>query len=309
MPCGQPSCHRPDTLVSLGKNSKQYLSYESPEKLTWCSGCGDYGIRNSTFRAMALEGLKQEDLLLCYDVGCNGNGADKIRATTIHGLHGRVISLAAGAAIANPRLKVIASAGDGATFSEGVNHLVHAIRNNYPMVFLLHNNENYGLTTGQPSSMTRKGYPMTAAPDGVNAEPVNACAFALGLQPTFVARTFSGDLNHMTEVMRAGLQHPGFAFIEVMQVCTTYNHATPQEWYWERIRPVEEAIPGYDPTNLEAAKKAAADMNDKIMTGVLYRDTKSVPFLGRQVPRKGKKTTLVEEVGHFDVGSLMRDFL
>lgn len=309
MSCCNPTPHDPKNLLTLGQRAKRYLSYESPEKLTWCGGCGDYGIRNALLQALTLENIRQDQLLLCYDIGCNGNAADKLHAMTFHGLHGRVLSFAAGASIANPHLKLIVEGGDGATFSEGINHLVHAVRNNYSMVFLLHNNENYGLTTGQPSATTRKGYPMTAAPDGVTADPMNACDFVLALNPTFVARTFSGDIPQMIDLLRAGLHHRGFAFIEILQVCTTYNHATPQTWYWERMRRVNEAIPGYNPTKLEAAKKAAADMNDQVMTGLLYRDPNSVPFLERLKSREGKKTTLVEEVAHRDVSNLMHELV
>ena len=145
------------TLGKLEKKSHQYQDYETDKIITWCSNCGNYSIQNALKRALVLEGIKRNDFLLCYDVGCSGNGSDKIEANTIHGLHGRVLSLAAGAGIANSKMKIIAEAGDGATFSEGVNHLVHAVRNNYPVMFIFHNNENYGLTTGQASSLTRVG--------------------------------------------------------------------------------------------------------------------------------------------------------
>ncbi|MCA9379519.1 hypothetical protein KC640_03755, partial [Candidatus Dojkabacteria bacterium] len=214
---------------------------------------------------------------------------------------------ACGAAVANRGVHVLASAGDGATFSEGINHLVHAIRNNYDVTFILHNNSNYGLTTGQPSATTRKGQHMNLAPDGVFLEPINALEFALSLNPTFAARTFSGNVNQMTEIIRAGIQHKGFSFIEVLQHCPSYNKATPHEWYQERVYDTLD-IEEYDNSNLAWAKILAADLDHKIATGILYQRTDAADFLGMQAARKGITTELVNEVGPVDVTPLVGMF-
>ncbi len=290
----------------LADRKEDYLKYETDEVITWCGGCGNYGIQHALERALVLENLKPKDCLFCFDIGCHGNGSDKIGTEeiyTLHGLHGRVIPVAGGAAVANPNMKVIAEAGDGGTMSEGVNHLVHGVRSDYPMLFILHNNENYGLTTGQASACTRKGHPMNGSPDGVIAEPMNVCDFVLALNPTFVARTFSGDVKHMTEILRAALNHKGFAFVEVMQTCPTYNRATPQEWYLERVN-VLKAVP----KTIEAARKAAADFEKKISVGVLYQDKKISNYLGRLENRLEVKTAPVDEVGRFDIKSLLKRF-
>ncbi|MDZ4216790.1 MAG: thiamine pyrophosphate-dependent enzyme, partial [Candidatus Gracilibacteria bacterium] len=282
MSCCQPN---PKALKLLVEHSEDYEQFESEEVLTWCTGCGNFGIQNALKRALTLEGIGIQDMLMCFDIGCSGNGSDKIQGYTFHGLHGRVLPIASGAVIANPKLKVIASAGDGATFSEGVNHLIHAVRNDYPMLFIIHNNMNYGLTTGQASATTPNGVPMNASPDGVTADPLNPCELILSLNPSFLARTFTGDVEHMTEMFQAGLQHKGFACIEVMQICTTYNHATPQEWYWERVQYIRDNKK-YDRTDIWAAKKAAADMENNINLGILFEDQKKVNFLNRLENRK-----------------------
>jgi len=291
---------------TLADRKTEYLAYEGTEIITWCSGCGNYGIQNALERALVLEGVKPDQTLFCYDIGCHGNGSDKIGNKviyTLHGLHGRVIPVAAGAAVANPKIKVIAEGGDGGTMSEGVNHLVHSVRSNYPMVFILHNNENYGLTTGQASATTRMGNKMNGSPDGVISPPMNCSDFVLGLNPTFVARSFSGDVKHMTDILRAAIRHNGFAFVEILQVCTTYNHATPQEWYLERVKYLDKT-----PKTIEAARKAAADMENKINIGILYQDKKSVDYLGRLANRAGVKTAPVDEVGRFDINGLLKQF-
>ncbi|QQS59185.1 2-oxoacid ferredoxin oxidoreductase [Candidatus Peregrinibacteria bacterium] len=299
------SCH--SSLDQLLEKKEVALHYEeSEEKLTWCSGCGNYGIEKALIRALTLENIGFQDCLICYDIGCNGNGSDKTNAYTVHGLHGRVIPLSAGAALANSKQKVIAIAGDGATFSEGINHLVHAIRNDYPVTFICHNNENYGLTTGQASSTTRTGIPMNGSPDGVVAPPLNICEFILSLSPTFVARGFSGDVPHTTEILREALLHPGFSFVEIMQVCPTYNKSTYQEWFWDRIFYVDSNRK--EVSDREVARKQAQNIEEHIALGVLYK--KPIPsFLERIPQRNGKTTTLVQEVKHYDISNLLLAFI
>src|SRR3989338_7026686 len=113
------------TLEKLLEKKDRFMNYETKKKITWCSGCGDFAIQNALTRALVLEDFERNDFVMCFDIGCNGNASDLYEANTIHGLHGRVTALAAGCALANSNMKVIASAGGGATFSEGVNHLVH----------------------------------------------------------------------------------------------------------------------------------------------------------------------------------------
>jgi 2-oxoglutarate ferredoxin oxidoreductase subunit beta len=294
-------------LQELESKVKEYLAFESPNIHTWCSGCGNFGILNALVRALVLENIAPHECLICFDVGCNGNASDKINANTIHGLHGRVLSLAAGCAIGNHKLPVIAIGGDGATFSEGINHLVHAVRNNYNFVFICHNNSNYGLTTGQASATTRKGQVMNGTPGEVVVEPLNAAQIVLSLDPSFVARGFSGDVEYLTELIRQGLKHKGFAFIEVFQVCPTYNKATPQSWYWPRIKKVEE-IPGYNNTDIWQARKIAVDLEEQIAVGLLYHNPNKLDFLSLQTNRQQRSTTLVEEVQHFPISGLLEEF-
>jgi 2-oxoglutarate ferredoxin oxidoreductase subunit beta len=291
----------------LEKRSKEYIKLENREVITWCSGCGNYGVQHALERALILEGRTNRDVALFYDIGCNGNGSDKINAYTFHGLHGRVISAAAGACLANPNIKVIAEGGDGGTFSEGINHLVHAVRSNYPMVFILHNNENYALTVGQASATTRRGQPMYGSPDGVYLEPINACHFILNLNPTFVARTFSGDTDHMTDMLRLALKHNGFAFIEVMQLCPTFNPATSQNWFLDRISYLDK-LKSYNPRDINAALKASQDIEKKIMLGLLYHDPGSPNYLQRLKQREGITTPIVDEVREYSVSELAKQF-
>jgi len=295
------------SCVSCHDQPTTFADYFSPNLYTWCTNCGNYGIHAAVKRALTAENIHPCETLLCFDIGCHGNGSDKIGGYRFHGLHGRIIPFACGASVANRQLKVVAFAGDGGTLGEGINHLVHAIRGNYDVTFILHNNLNYGLTQGQASSTTKPGMIMTAAPDGITSDPIHPMRFVMSLQPSFAARTFSGDVKHMTKVIQAGLQHRGFSFIEIMQSCPTYNKATPHEWYQTRVKDVS-TFEGFDQTNIHQAREIAEDIEEKIAIGVLYQNPDSWPFMSRQANRAEIKTELVNEVMPYNVTSLFDSF-
>ncbi len=270
----------------------------------WCGGCGNYGIQNALKRALTLENISRNEVLFCYDVGCSGNGSDKIEGHTIHGLHGRVLPLAAGFKIANHKMHVIAEAGDGATFSEGIGHLCHAVRNDYPVTFIMHDNQNYALTTGQPSALTPKCQKMNAAPDGTGLEPFNPLEVVLSLKPSFVAQTCSADVDHMTETIRTGLNHKGFAFINILQACPTYNKFITHEWYLEHIKRITDEHENYDPSNLTWAREIALSQ-DPFYLGLIYHNPDRTNFLDAVEHRDEGAPTLVEEVQHQDISELL----
>lgn len=290
-------------LKQLAEKAADYEKWKTEEVITWCSNCGNFGIMNAVMRALTLEGMSVRDVVFCFDVGCNGNGSDKIDGYTIHGLHGRVTSLAAGAHVADPSKHVFAFAGDGATFSEGPGHLIHTLRNNYKVIFIHHNNENYGLTTGQPSALSRKGWKMNSAPTGVTAEPLNHLDLVLSLKPSFVARAFSADVDHLTEIIRKAMDHDGFAFIDVLQACPTYNRETPDDWYAQRVYKVEEDK-NYDSSDIWAARKIVQDVDDRIACGILYHNPDAPSFMSLQQSREGIITVPTQEVAHVDVDEL-----
>ncbi|KKR78379.1 MAG: 2-oxoacid oxidoreductase, beta subunit [Candidatus Curtissbacteria bacterium GW2011_GWA1_40_9] len=284
-----------------------FADYYSENIYTWCTNCGNYGIHAAIKRALVSQNIKPCQTLLCFDIGCHGNGSDKIGGYRFHGLHGRVIPFACGASIANSKIKVVAFGGDGGTFGEGISHLILAIRANFNLMFVFHNNLNYGLTKGQASATTKRGVKMNSSPDGVTSDPINPMEFVLSLNPSFTARTFSGNINHATQVFEEGLKHKGFAFIEVLQSCPTYNHMTPHQWYQERVKDIKE-IKNYDIHNLERAQKISKDLEKQIAIGVLYKKRHSLPFMERQSNRIGIKTELTEEVKNYSTKKLFDAF-
>jgi len=299
--------------------------FQSKNIFTWCTNCGNYGIHTALRRALVSKKIPACRTLTCFDIGCNGNGSDKIGGYNFHGLHGRSIPLAVGAEMANRKVTVIAFGGDGGTLGEGIGHLVHAVRGNYNITFVLHNNLNYGLTKGQASPTSKKNMKMNSSPDGATSELLHPAKFVLSLESTFVARSFSGDVKHMTKVFEQALDHKGFSFVEIMQSCPTYNKETPHEWYMDRVYDVE-SIKGYDSSNREQALKIAQDQEDKvngearegdlgqkIAIGVLYQDKKSVPQIDRQPNRNGSvgtkiKTDAYEETKQYNISKLLEKF-
>lgn len=294
----------PINLDAAGPSMKDF---SSENRCTWCDGCGNYGIWTAVKQALVDLKIPPHGVLLCYDVGCHGNMSDKIGGYRFHGLHGRVLPFAAGAKLANPKLPVLAFGGDGASFSEGIGHLVHAVRSHYPIVFVLHNNGNYGLTTGQASSLTPQNQPMNSAPNGIPEATINSMDFIFSLEPTFVARGFGGDIKELTGLLKEAIGHRGFAFVDVLQACPTYNHFATHTMLLQKYYRAEDE--GHDPSDFVKARKLAVDTTQRIATGILYRREDIPNFYERLVPRQGLKTTPVEEVKVFDTSKLMEEFV
>jgi 2-oxoglutarate/2-oxoacid ferredoxin oxidoreductase subunit beta len=288
------------------RNGPSMRDYASQNVCTWCDGCGDYGIWTAAKQALVELKLHPWQVLLCFDVGCHGNMSDKIGGYRFHGLHGRVIPLAAGAALANPRVPVIAFGGDGASFSEGVGHLVHAIRSNYKMAFIMHNNANYGLTTGQASALTWQGQPMNSSPNGIPEDTLNSMDFVFSLNPTFVARGFSGNIPQLKEIFKAAVRHRGFAYVDVLQSCPTYNAFATHEWLLQHCFDV--AAEEHDPADFKKARKLATDTSKRVATGILYQNEDVPAFHDRLQARKGVVTAPVDEVKIVDVSPWLRKF-
>lgn len=285
----------------------KHSDYLTKNIFTWCTNCGNYGIWGAMRNALVNLQISPKDVYFIHDIGCNGNGADKINGYGFKGLHGRAIPLGAGAALANSKLKVIASSGDGGVLAEGIGHLVHAIRSNYDMTFVIHNNGNFALTTGQASPATVEDIPMNSSPDGVTAGPINILSFILPLKPSFIARGFTGNQKQLSRILEKAIQHKGFSVVEVMQYCPSYNKIQDNKWFNDRVYDVNEND-DYDVSNWKNAVEVSEDLQEKIATGVIYVDKNSVDFLGRQKNRQRLEIDLVDEVVGSDIATLLEKF-
>ncbi len=286
--------------------SCKHSDYNTENLYTWCTNCGNYGINGALKLALLEEGIEPKDAVLCFDIGCHGNGSDKIAGYNVHGLHGRVIPFASGVALANDKLTVVASGGDGATLGEGINHLIHSIRNDYNITFLLHDNENYGLTTGQASPTTKLDAEMNSTVGKVATPRINVADLVFSLEPTFYARAYSGNVKQLIRLMRAGFNHKGFSLIHIMQDCPTYNDMTPHEWYLQHVYEVSEIV-NYNSADISSARKIARDMEDRIATGLIYRRERD-SLNGKSLNRLDKISNLVDEVQSYNIDDLLEDF-
>ncbi len=231
-------------------------------------------------------GMAFEDYAMVWGIGCHGNGADFYRSQGFHGLHGRALPLATGIALTNPRLKVIVEMGDGDGYGIGGNHFIHSVRRNIDMVAIYHNNQIYGLTTGQASPTSDQFMQTPSTPGGVVEEPVNPVGVAVAQGATFVARGFAGDTEHLKSLYRQALDHHGFSLVDVYQPCVTWNKVNTFKWFRDRVYKLEETE-GYDPTNRSMAfEKSMSTFHEltcapdecKIPIGVFYREAESFTY-------------------------------
>jgi len=276
--------------------------YNSEVKPTWCPGCGNFGIHIAVKKALSELDISPRDTLMSFDIGCNGNGADKINVNGFKGLHGRSVPLAIGVKLANRKLTVIADIGDGGTLHEGIDHLIHAIRSNYNITILIHNNQNFALTTGQATATTQDNKKMYGLPNGRPERDINIAEMVLSLNATFVSRAYSGDIVQLTKILKKAIQHKGCSIVEVMQYCPTYNKEASPKWFQEHIEKIEKPFK----TKEEAIK--ASIITKKIATGILYKNSKVPTFYDQLQNRKNLKTELIDEVKSFNIDNLLNKF-
>ena len=247
-----------------------YGDYET----AWCPGCGNFSILKTVKQALVASRLKPHEVLFVSGIGQAAKAPHYLNANVFNGLHGRSLPVATGAKLANPKLNVIVESGDGCNYGEGGNHFLAAIRRNIDVTLLVHNNQVYGLTKGQASPTSAEGFVTKAQPEGVPSAPFNPIAVAVAMQASFVARGFTGMIEHLSELIQQGIAHRGFALIDVLQPCVSFNKVNTFAWYKQRC----EVLPStYDPTDWETAMKMACKWGDKIPMGIIYRNDR-LPF-------------------------------
>jgi 2-oxoglutarate ferredoxin oxidoreductase subunit beta len=254
--------------------------FASPAKPTWCPGCGDYGIHAALKQALVKVGLAPHQVLLVGGIGCGSKMPDYTTANGFMTLHGRTLPVATGARLANHGLKVITVHGDGDGMGLGMGHFVHTARRNLEVVDLLQNNQIYGLTKGQYSPTSDMGFVTSTSPDGAFEHAANPVALAIAAGGTFVARGFAGDAKGLAEIIAQALEHKGYALVDILQPCVTFNRKNTYDWYRERVYELEGT--GHDPSDPVAAYQKALEWGEKIPLGMIYRASK--PTYDEQVP-------------------------
>jgi len=248
-------------MVSIDDYNSDYANH-------WCPGCGNFGILDAMKSALADLNLSPHQILIVSGIGQAAKAPHFLECNCIHSLHGRALPIATGAKIANHDMTVLVSTGDGDCYAEGGNHFIHAIRRNIDVTVLAHNNGVYGLTKGQASPTSMEGMRTESQPDGVIAAAFNPLAVALALDAGFVARGFSGDDDQLCELIQSGIRHRGFALIDILQPCVSFNRDNTHKWYQERVEKIDKA---HDTGDRTAALKIALQEDKRIPTGILYR--------------------------------------
>jgi 2-oxoglutarate ferredoxin oxidoreductase subunit beta len=269
----------------------------------WCPGCGNFGILEAVKKALVSKKLEPHRVLFVSGIGQAAKAPHYLNANVFNGLHGRGLAVATGAKIANPGLTVITESGDGCVYGEGGNHFLAAVRRNIDLTLLVHNNQVYGLTKGQASPTSIEGFITKAQPQGVVSMPFNPVAVAVAMRANFVARGFSGMIDHLAGLIAEAIGHPGFALVDILQPCVSFNKVNTFAWYRQRVKELGQE---YDPSDFEAAARTAELFGDTIPLGVIYKGNHP-SFIERQgalaagplVGRKVDRETIQWAMDHF----------
>jgi len=245
-------------------------------KPIWCPGCGDYGVLSAFYKALADLEIMPECAVLVSGIGCSGRFPAFVEAYGFHGTHGRALPLATGVKVANPELTVVVVGGDGDAFSIGAGHVPHAARRNVDLTYIVMDNQIYGLTKGQPSPTSPMGMIKKAAPFGTIDQPVDPLVMTLTYGATFVARGFSSRPKELTELIKQGILHKGFAFIQVYSPCVTFNDTYDFFKQHTALLPAD-----HDPTDLQAAFKYATSQ-EPLYLGLFYHRPGSISYEERE---------------------------
>ena len=243
----------------------------------WCPGCGDFGVLAALQKALVELQIPTHQVVTISGIGCSSNLPGYINTYGMHTLHGRALAVATGLKLANHELTVIVTGGDGDGFGIGGNHFVHSMRRNVDLLYIVMDNQIYGLTTGQTSPTSRLGMKTKSMPFGNIEAPVNPISLALAAGATFIARGFSGEQKHLTELIKQGIQHKGFSFLDVFSPCVTYNHDNTYPWFRPRVKKLEDDTT-YDSNNWISAMERSLLWGDEIPIGRFFQRTDVPPL-------------------------------
>lgn len=195
---------------------------------TWCPGCGDFGVLKALKQALPEVGRTPEETLLVTGIGCSGKLNSYLDSYGFHTIHGRSLPVARAAKLANPGLEVIAAGGDGDGYGIGGNHFMHTARENHDMTYIVFNNEIFGLTKGQTSPTSPKGHESKTQPSGSAKDPIRPLTLGLTSGASYIARTAAVNPNQAKEILKEAMEHDGFAHIDFLTQCPTWNKDAKQ---------------------------------------------------------------------------------
>ena len=238
-------------------------------KQNWCPGCGDFSVQAAIQRALGNLGRAPHEVVIVSGIGCSSRLPGYINAYGFHSIHGRSLPLAQGVKLANPALTVLACGGDGDGFAIGLGHTIHAMRRDLDITYIVMDNHVYGLTKGQVSPRSDRGFVTKTSPDGSAETPVSALELALSAGAGFIAQGFSKELNELASLIEAGIRHVGFSFINVFSPCVTFNKVNTYDWYSQRLQKVDD-LTGYKRHDRMSAMQRVME-TEGLITGLIYQ--------------------------------------
>lgn len=273
-------------------------------KTAWCPGCGNFGILRAVNQALSELDIPPHRVLMVSGIGQAGKLPHYTKCNVLNMLHGRTLPAASAAKMANQELTVIAVGGDGDAYGEGGNHFIHAMRRNHDITYLVHDNQVYGLTKGQASPTSDKGFVTKTSLEGAWA-PMNPIALAIASGTSFVARGFAGDVEYLANLIKAAIQHSGFSLIDILQPCVSFNHLNTYAWYRERVYKLEET--GYDTGDKLAAFQKAQEWGERIPIGIIFQ--KALPIFEEQLLALKKGPLVKQAIDPRRTDKLLDEFI
>lgn len=257
------------------------------EDIAWCPGCGNYAILSCLKKALSESDFDPMNLVMVSGIGQAAKLPQYMKTHYFNGLHGRALPPATAIKAVNPTLTVIAESGDGDMYGEGGNHFIHTIRRNPDITNIVHDNMIYGLTKGQASPTSMKDMKTTLQLHGVILEPFNPLTVAISLDASFVARAFAVDKKQTVDILKEAISHKGYALVDILQPCVTFNHVNTYDWYKEHTFYLDT---DFDPSDRINAFKTAIDQ-ETLALGVIYKHEKK--SFHEQIPVYKKDETPV----------------
>ena len=278
--------------------------YESTPS-AWCPGCGNFGILSAIKKALAALNIEPHQVIIASGIGQAAKLPHYIKCNILNGLHGRALPLATGAKLANHKGLVLVFTGDGDCYGEGGNHLIHAIRRNIDIKVFVHDNQVYGLTKGQASPTSDEGFVTKLQPHGAIAEPFHPLSLAVSLEASFVARGFSGEIEHLSFLIQEAIKHKGFSLVDILQPCVSFNKKNTHAWDKSHIYDVNKEG-NYNPEDKSAAFLKSQEWEPKIPIGIIYKKDK--PTFEEKTDVLKEKPLVEQKINLESLPKVIKDF-
>lgn len=289
----------------MANNLKILKDLDTGSKCNWCPGCGDFGILVALKQALFELKIDPEKTMIVSGIGCGSQAPHLVKVYGFHSIHGRALPVATAMKIANHKMNVIVIGGDGDGYGIGMSHLIHSSRRNFDVTYIVQNNQVYGLTKGQTSPTSDHGFKTKSTPEGVIEPALRPLSIALSAGATFLARGYAGDIMHLKKLMMDGINHKGFALIDVLQPCVTFNKVNTYQWFQQRIYKLESDT-DYDPKNRMMAFNKTEEWGEKIPIGIYYKEDRWT-YLD-ELEQIREKTLASQSIENIDIDPIIASY-